>query len=105
MLWKEGQTISPKLLTEGDLTYTLTHAGSSKIIELESEEDSEILKATEGIATEATRSEIIATIQKRGYAELKSNRLHITPKGRLLCTVLEGILLTNPSMMAQWEGF
>ena len=105
VLMKEGKTKPPSLLTLGDLIQALTNAGTSKIIEVENEEDREILKETKGIGTEATRGDLIETIIKRKYVEVKSNRLHITPKGRLLCKVLEGTLLVNPSMTAQWELF
>ncbi|MBG9732222.1 hypothetical protein ABD87_22625 [Lysinibacillus sphaericus] len=105
VVMKEGKTTAPALLTLGELTQALTNAGTSKIIEVENEEDREILKETEGIGTEATRGDLIETIIKRKYVEVKSNRLHMTTKGKLLCKVLEGTLLVNPSMTAQWEAF
>jgi DNA topoisomerase-3 len=98
---KEGHTTPPKPFTEGGLINLMKTAGKM----VEDEADSEILKEVEGIGTEATRSGIIETIKKNGYIEVKKNIVYVTKKGEILCDVIEGTLLSSPSMTAKWESY
>lgn len=98
---KEGRTTPPKPYTEGDLIKLMKTAGKM----VDDETDSEILKEVEGIGTEATRSGIIETIKKNGYIEVKKNIVNVTKKGEILCDVIEGTLLSSPSMTAKWESY
>lgn len=98
---KEGITTPPKPYTEGQLINLMKTAGRF----VEDEEDSEILKEVEGIGTEATRSGIIETIKKNEYIEVKRNIVSVTNKGKILCEVIEGSLLSSPSMTAKWETY
>lgn len=95
----EGTTTPPKPYTEGQLITMMKTCGKS----VEDEEEIEVLKAVEGIGTEATRSGIIETIKKHGFIDVKKNIVSITPKGELLCKAIEGTLLSSPSMTAKWE--
>jgi DNA topoisomerase-3 len=97
---KEGKTTPPKRLTEGDLIPLMKNAGS----QLDEEEQS-ILKETEGIGTEATRSNIIETLKNKEYINVEKNLVYCTPKGEILSKVVEGTLLASPQMTAQWEDF
>lgn len=97
---KDGKTTPPKRLTEGDLIPLMKNAGN----QLE-EDDQNILKETEGIGTEATRSNIIETLKNKEYINVEKNLVYCTPKGEVLCRVVEGTLLSSPSMTAKWEEF
>lgn len=97
---KEGKTTKPKKLTEGDLIPLMIHAGKK----LEGEEQ-DVLKETEGIGTEATRANIIETLKNQNYIEVKKNLVSITAKGVVLCEVVDGTLLSSPSLTAKWETF
>lgn len=98
---KEGKTEPPKPYTEGQLIAMMKTCG--KFVEDQSETD--ILKAVEGLGTEATRSGIIETIKKHGYISVSKNIVSITDKGRVLCQTIEGSLLASPSMTAKWETY
>lgn len=98
---KEGATTPPKPYTEGQLIGMMKTCGKS----VEDEEDMEILKAIEGLGTEATRSGIIETIKKHEYIEVKKNIVSVTKKGEILCQSIEGNLLSSPSMTAKWETY
>ena len=97
---KEGKTTPPKRLTEGDLIPLMKNAGN----QLDEDEQS-ILKETEGIGTEATRSNIIETLKSKEYIKVEKNLVYCTPKGEVLSTVVQGTLLSSPSMTAKWEEF
>lgn len=98
---KEGKTTPPKPFTEGGLINLMKTAGKM----IDDEEDSEILKAVEGIGTEATRSGIIETIKRNQYIEIKKNIVYTTSKAEILCESIEGSLLSSPSMTAKWETY
>lgn len=95
----EGTTTPPKPYTEGQLITMMKTAGKT----IRDEEESDILKAIEGIGTEATRSGIIETIKKHAYIEVHKNIVSVTTKGILLCQAIEGTLLASPAMTAKWE--
>jgi len=98
---KEGKTQPPKPYTEGQLITMMKTCG--KLVEDQNETD--VLKAVEGLGTEATRSGIIETIKKHGYISVMKNIVSITDKGRVLCQAIEGSLLASPSMTAKWETY
>ncbi len=97
----EGMTTPPKPYTEGQLISMMKTCGKA----VESEEEMEILKAVEGLGTEATRSGIIETIKRHGYIEVNKNIVKVTKKGEILCQSIEGNLLSSPSMTAKWESY
>lgn len=97
----EGKTTPPKPYTEGQLITLMKTCGKF----VEDSEEIEILKETEGIGTEATRSSIIETIKKHGYIQVSKNIVSITDKGRILCEAITGSLLASPSMTAKWENY
>ena len=96
---KEGVTSPPKPFTEGQLIRAMKTAGS----EVEGNEEKAILKATEGIGTEATRSEILEVLKRKSYINVEKNKVQITPKGVILCEAIKGTLLASPEMTAKWE--
>lgn len=97
----EGETKPPKPFTEGQLIQMMKTCG--KLVDDEAESD--ILKEVEGIGTEATRAGIIETIKKHEYITVTKNIVSLTPKGRVLCQVIEGSLLASPVMTAKWETY
>lgn len=97
---KEGKTTKPKRLTEGELIPLMKNCGNK----LEGDEQ-EILKESEGIGTEATRAGIIETLKNQNYIEVQKNLVYITSKGNILCEVVNGSLLSSPSLTAKWESF
>ncbi|GEK34588.1 type IA DNA topoisomerase [Kurthia sibirica] len=97
----QGTTQPPKLFTEGQLVQMMKTCG--KLVEDES--DSEILKAIEGIGTEATRASIIETIKRHDYIDVTKNIVTITEKGKVLCQAISGSLLASPTMTAKWETY
>lgn len=97
----EGKTKPPRLYTESQLINVMKTCGKA----VEDEELTDILNEIEGIGTEATRDEMIKKIKKSGYIEIKSRKVHITPKGRVLCAAVKGSLLGSPDMTAKWEQY
>ena len=97
---KEGKTTKPKRFTEGDLIPMMKNCGNK----LEGDEQ-DVLKESEGIGTEATRANIIETLKKQNYIEVKKNLVYVSNKGEILCEVVDGSLLSSPSLTAKWETF
>ncbi|MFL2133367.1 DNA topoisomerase 3 [Desemzia sp. FAM 24101] len=97
----EGFTSPPKAYTEGTLITAMKTCGK----ELENEEEKEILKATEGIGTEATRANVLETLKKQTYIDIQKSNVTITPKGVILCQAVENTLLSSPEMTAKWETY
>src|SRR5699024_1800871 len=88
--------------TEGQLVKAMMSVDKN----VDNEEDTEILKANEGIGTEATRGDIIEQIKKKQYIGTKQNKVvYVTKKGEMLCQAIEGTLLSSASMTAKWETF
>ncbi|WP_305752652.1 DNA topoisomerase [Mammaliicoccus sciuri] len=96
---KESTTKPPTLLTEKQLLMLMKTCGKT----VDDEESKSILKDIQGIGTSATRAETIETLKRKEYIELKKNKIHITPKGEMLCTAVKGSLLSSPEMTAEWE--
>ena len=97
----EGFTAPPKSYTEGTLITAMKTCGK----ELENAEEKEILKATEGIGTEATRANVLETLKKQHYIEIQKNDVTVTQKGAILCQAVENTLLSSPEMTAKWETY
>ena len=97
----EGKTKPPRLYTESQLINVMKTCGKA----VEDDELTEILNEIEGIGTEATRDETIKKIKKGRYIEIKSKKVHITPKGWVLCAAVKGSLLGSPDMTAKWEQY
>ena len=62
-----------------------------------------ILRATDGLGTEATRAGIIELLFKRGFLQKKGRAINSTPAGRALIHVLPD-MATLPDMTAHWES-
>ncbi|MEC0312062.1 DNA topoisomerase 3 [Bacillus subtilis] len=98
---KKGVTKPPKPFTEGQLINLMKSAGNT----VEDEKSKKILKKTEGLGTEATRSNIIETLKDQKYILVVKNRVEITSKGEIICQAVEGNLLSKPEMTAKWEEY
>lgn len=101
MKTSEGFTSPPKAYTEGTLITAMKTCGK----ELENEAEKEILKATEGIGTEATRANVLETLKKQHYIDIQKNNVTVTSKGEILCQAVENTLLSSPEMTAKWETY
>lgn len=97
----EGSTSPPKAYTEGTLITAMKTCGK----ELENAEEKEILNATEGIGTEATRANVLETLKKQHYIEIQKNNVTVTQKGTILCQAVGNTLLSSPEMTAKWETY
>jgi DNA topoisomerase-3 len=62
-----------------------------------------ILRATDGLGTEATRAGIIELLFKRGFLVKKGRYIHSTDPGRALIHSLPE-LAARPDMTAHWES-
>lgn len=96
---QEGVTKPPKPYTEGELITLMKTCGKS----LDDEEASNILKDVQGLGTEATRDSIIKGLKTKQYIKITRNKVAITEKGKLLCELVKGSLLSSPTMTAEWE--
>lgn len=62
-----------------------------------------ILRATDGLGTEATRAGIVELLFARGYLTRKGQQIQATDTGRALIASLPP-LMTRPDMTAHWEA-
>ncbi|MDE9448428.1 DNA topoisomerase III, partial [Xenorhabdus bovienii] len=62
-----------------------------------------VLRATDGLGTEATRAGIIELLFKREFLYKKGRYIHATPAGRALIHVLPDMAVL-PDMTAHWES-
>ncbi|WP_258961395.1 DNA topoisomerase, partial [Klebsiella pneumoniae] len=62
-----------------------------------------ILRATDGLGTEATRAGIIELLFKRGFLTKKGRYIHSTDAGKALFHSLPE-MATRPDMTAHWES-
>ena len=93
-----GETTPPKRYTEPDLMVDM--AAVAKFVE--DPRIKEKLKETSGIGTAATRANILETLKKRGYAEVKAKNIISTPFGRSFIAAVPS-MLKDPGMTALWE--
>lgn len=107
LMMHEGKVQSPKRLTEGNLITMMKYANKrltdDEIETLESAD--EPITSKFQLATDATRHTIISKLKEMDYVVLKSKKIHLTPKGEILCKAIEGTLLASPEMTAKWEAF
>ncbi|MGG1338456.1 DNA topoisomerase 3 [Bacillus subtilis] len=101
LITKEGITKPPKPYTQGQLINLMKTAGKS----VEDEESKNILNKTEGLGTEATRANIIESLEEKNYIQVKKNKVEVTKKGEILCEAVEGHLLSKPELTAKWEVY
>src|SRR5699024_4746154 len=73
--------------------------------EIDDETLQHTLKENEGIGTEATRANILDTLKKQQYIEIKKNKVSITGKGQILCREVVGTVLASPEMTDKWETY
>ena len=98
---KEGKTEPPKRFDDASLIAAMKSAGK----DLEDKELRKILAdpKNEGIGTEATRSEIIETLLRRGYVERKGKCFHVTDKGLNLIHNIPVTDMLSPEFTAKME--
>lgn len=96
---KESTTKPPTLLSEKQLLMLMKSCGKT----VDDDESKAILKDIQGIGTSATRAETIETLKRKEYIILNKNKIHLTKKGDMLCTAVQGSLLSSPEMTAEWE--
>lgn len=97
----EGTTSAPSAYTEGQLLDAMQTCGSL----LDDADSAKILKEVKGIGTEATRADALEALKSNSLIEVIKNKVHVTPKGNILCFALEGTLLSSPHMTAEWESY
>lgn len=64
-----------------------------------------ILKAIEGIGTEATRANILETLKRQEYIEVNASQIRVTDKGCVLCENIKDVEISSAEMTAKWEGY
>ena len=93
------QTQPPRPFTDATLLSAMT--GIARFVQ--DKELKKILRATDGLGTEATRAGIIELLFKRGFLQKKGRAINSTPAGRALIHVLPD-MATLPDMTAHWES-
>ena len=70
---------------------------------VEDEQTKKVLRATQGLGTEATRAAVIERLFKVGYIEKnKKHQLSATEKGKRLIAQVPSVI-TDPVTTAKWE--
>lgn len=95
----ERQTQPPKSFTDASLLSAMT--GIARFVQ--DKELKKILRATDGLGTEATRAGIIELLFRRGFLRKKGKSISATDAGRALVHALPEIA-TRPDMTAHWES-
>ncbi|OOF81608.1 DNA topoisomerase III [Rodentibacter caecimuris] len=93
------KTQPPKPFTDATLLSAMT--GIARFVQ--DKELKKILRATDGLGTEATRAGIIELLFQRGFLMKKGRNIHSTETGRILIGALPDIA-TQPDMTAHWEA-
>ena len=98
---KEGKTEPPKRYTDKTIVAAMKTAGK----ELADEELRKILAdpGIEGIGTEATRANIIQTLENRKYIERRGKQLYATDLGIRLMELFPVDDLKSAELTAKWE--
>ena len=94
----EKKTQPPRHFTDASLMSAMT--GIARFVQ--DKQLKKILRETDGLGTEATRSGIIELLFKRGFLIKKGRSIHSTETGRTLIQALPEIA-TQPDMTAHWE--
>ncbi|MCK1967698.1 DNA topoisomerase III [Franconibacter sp. IITDAS19] len=95
----ERQTQPPRHFTDATLLSAMT--GIARFVQ--DKDLKKILRATDGLGTEATRAGIIELLFKRGFLEKQGRYIRSTEPGRALIHALPE-LAARPDMTAQWES-
>lgn len=95
----ERQTQPPRHFTDATLLSAMT--GIARFVQ--DKELKKILRATDGLGTEATRAGIIELLFKRGFLVKKGRYIHSTDAGKALFHSLPE-MATRPDMTAHWES-
>lgn len=95
----DRQTQPPRHFTDATLLSAMT--GIARFVQ--DKELKKVLRATDGLGTEATRAGIIELLFKRAFLEKKGRAIHSTPAGRALIHSLPE-LAARPDMTAHWEA-
>ena len=95
----ERQTQPPRHFTDATLLSAMT--GIARFVQ--DKELKKILRATDGLGTEATRAGIIELLFKRGFLTKKGRYIHACDAGRALIHSLPE-MAARPDMTAHWES-
>ena len=95
----ERQTQPPRHFTDATLLSAMT--GIARFVQ--DKDLKKILRATDGLGTEATRAGIIELLFKRGFLVKKGRYIHSTDAGKALFHSLPE-MATRPDMTAHWES-
>ncbi|MDC9595386.1 DNA topoisomerase III [Xenorhabdus anantnagensis] len=95
----ERQTQPPRPFTDATLLSAMT--GIARFVQDKALK--KVLRATDGLGTEATRAGIIELLFKREFLYKKGRHIHATPAGRALIHVLPDMAVL-PDMTAHWES-
>ncbi|CDG21291.1 DNA topoisomerase 3 [Xenorhabdus poinarii G6] len=95
----EKQTQPPRPFTDATLLSAMT--GIARFVQDKALK--KVLRATDGLGTEATRAGIIELLFKREFLYKKGRHIHATPAGRALIHVLPEMAVL-PDMTAHWES-
>ncbi|WP_312757159.1 DNA topoisomerase III [Pantoea brenneri] len=93
------QTQPPRPFTDATILSAMT--GIARFVQ--DKELKKVLRATDGLGTEATRAGIIELLFRRGFLVKKGRYIHSTEAGRALIQSLPD-LAARPDMTAQWES-
>lgn len=95
----ERQTQPPRHFTDATLLSAMT--GIARFVQ--DKELKKVLRATDGLGTEATRAGIIELLFKRNFLVKKGRYIHSTDAGRALIHALPE-MAGRPDMTAHWES-
>ena len=95
----EKQTQPPRPFTDATLLSAMT--GIARFVQ--DKELKKVLRATDGLGTEATRAGIIELLFRRTFLVKKGRYIHSTEAGRALIHSLPE-MAARPDMTAQWES-
>ncbi|WP_420299340.1 DNA topoisomerase III [Edwardsiella tarda] len=93
------QTQPPRPFTDATLLSAMT--GIARFVQDKSLK--KILRATDGLGTEATRAGIIELLFRRGFLQKKGRNIHASESGRALIHCLPE-MAGRPDMTAHWES-
>lgn len=95
----ERQTQPPRHFTDATLLSAMT--GIARFVQ--DKDLKKILRATDGLGTEATRAGIIELLFRRSFLEKKGRYIHATPAG---CALIHSLPESagRPDMTAHWES-
>ena len=97
---EESKTLPPARFSEGSLIKMMKNP--TKYVE--SKDDKDVLKKTEGIGTEATRAQIIVDLKNRGFIELdKKKSIFATKAGMELIDTIPSEDIKSVSLTARFE--